>query len=66
MVTIGGVQGSAMVTVYGIDGTLHAQKQITVSHPYPQQFILEDLPKGIYLVRVETAEGTRTVKLIVK
>lgn len=66
VVTIGGVQGSAMVTVYGIDGTLYAQKQITVSHPYPRQFILEDLPKGIYLVRVETAEGTRTVKLIVK
>ena len=64
--TVCGVRGSVSVTVHGIDGRQYVQKQINISQPSGQQVVLEGLPKGVYLVRVESTIGTRTMKLIVR
>ena len=62
----GGIQGSVEVSVYGIDGTVYARHQTNVAFSAGQRFELRGLPRGIYLVRVEAAEGSRTMKLIVQ
>jgi hypothetical protein len=66
VLTVAGIQGSVEVSVYGIDGTVYARHQTNVAFSAGQRFELRGLPRGIYLVRVEAAEGSRTMKLIVQ
>ena len=65
VLTVAGIQGSVEVSVYGIDGTVCVRHQTNVAFSSGQRFELRGLPRGIYLVRVEAAEGSRTMKLIV-
>ena len=65
VLSVAGIQGSVEVSVYGIDGTVYARHQTNVAFSAGQRFELRGLPRGIYLVRVEAAEGSRTMKLIV-
>jgi hypothetical protein len=66
VLSVAGIQGSVEVSVYGIDGTVYARHQTNVVFSAGQRFELRGLPRGIYLVRVEAAEGSRTMKLIVQ
>ena len=66
VLSVAGIQGSVEVSVYGIDGTVYARHQTNVAFSAGQRFELRGLPRGIYLVRVEAAEGSRTMKLIVQ
>lgn len=66
VLSVAGIQGSVEVSVYGIDGTVYTRRQVNVAYSAGQQFELRGLPQGIYLVRVEAAEGSRTMKLIVQ
>ena len=45
--------------------TVFVRHQTNVAFSSGQRFELRGLPRGIYLVRVEAAEGSRTMKLIV-
>jgi hypothetical protein len=65
VLTVAGIQGSVEVSVYGIDGTVCVRHRTNVAFSSGQRFELRGLPRGIYLVRVEAAEGSRTMKLIV-
>ena len=65
VLTVAGIQGSVEVSVYGIDGTVCVRHQTNVAFSSGQRFELIGLPRGIYLVRVEAAEGSRTMKLSV-
>ena len=62
---IDGINGLVDVSVYGIDGVVHSHQQEIVP-PSGKRVELEGLSRGVYLVRVECAEGSVTKKLIVR
>ena len=65
VLTVSGVQGTVEVTVCGVGGTVVARQQVSVS-PTGRKVELEGLPRGVYFVRVDSSEGSRTMKLIVR
>lgn len=62
---IDGVNGAVDVSVYGVDGVVHSRQQVVVPSS-GKRVELDGLSRGVYLVRVECAEGSITKKLIVR
>ena len=65
VLTVSGVQGIVEVTVCGVGGTVVARQQVSVP-PTGRRVELEGLSRGVYFVRVDSSEGSRTMKLIVR
>lgn len=61
--------GAFSLDIYDLKGTLVrrlASGSAEVGKPHKQEFLLEDMVKGLYLVRLATASGMQTVKLVVE
>lgn len=58
-------EGSGVLMITGIDGRLYRMRNISIPAGLHQQKFNEPLSPGIYLIHLQTVEGTLTKKLIV-